>query len=168
MLDTSESVAGDKLASLIDAAKTLIASLRPDDHVALITFAEGVAIRQPLGVTAEEVSIALSALSGRGPMVLRDAVYVGLQLRPNDESRPIVLIFSDGDDTCSWVTEDDALASARRAGVVVHAVSLDDSPGRSDVGLPGQSSPQHEAAGSRFLRRIVNAAGGRLGNAEPT
>ena len=98
VLDTSESVAGDKLASLIDAAKTLIASLRPDDHVALIGFAEGVEMTATRSDGQRSFDRAVCTVrawadGASGCRLCRIAVAA------NDESQPNVLIFSDGDDT---------------------------------------------------------------------
>ena len=47
-----------------------------------------------------------------------------LQTMPDDATRPLLLIFTDGLDTSSWTTEDDVLDSVRHADVVIHAVSF--------------------------------------------
>ena len=39
-LDVSESMAGDKLDQLVSASKDVLATLRPDDRVALVTFSQ--------------------------------------------------------------------------------------------------------------------------------
>jgi hypothetical protein len=55
-----------------------------------------------------------------------------------------VLVFTDGHDTTSWLTEDAAIDSARRVGVVVHAVRVE-----SDA----------------FLDRLTDSSGGRTWSA---
>ena len=78
-------------------------------------------------MTADMTSIrvALSAMTGGGATSLRDAVHLALQLQPHDATRPLMLVFTDGHDTASWLTEEAAVDSARRAGVVVHAVRVE-------------------------------------------
>jgi hypothetical protein len=56
----------------------------------------------------------------------------------------LVLVFTDGHDTASWLTEAAVIDSARRIGVVVHAVRV---------------------AGDPFLDRLAEAAGGRTWSA---
>src|SRR4051794_35257022 len=47
-LDISGSVAGERLQHLIDAARGLVAALRPDDRIAMVTFSRGVRSQVPL------------------------------------------------------------------------------------------------------------------------
>jgi VWFA-related protein len=160
VLDISGSVAGEKLASLVTASRALVGALRPGDRVSLVTFSDRVAVRVPLTTDAEAVSAALDSLTPGGQTALRDAAYSALQLLPADRSRPVVLVFSDGRDTASWLTAADVLGAVRSAGVVVHAVELVDEDivvGRDDIlgGGPGREPS------SRFLGELVAAAGGR-------
>ncbi len=159
VLDTSGSVAGERLSYLIDAGKTLISVLRPDDRAALITFSADVTTRVPLTNDRQVVTSALGAIEGRGATAIRDAVHVALQLRPDDESRPLVLVFTDGQDTSSWLSASDVVASARRSGVVIHAVSLVEQP--TTVIEAGQPTLPRDSRAVDFLERLAAAAGGR-------
>jgi Ca-activated chloride channel homolog len=144
LLDTSTSVAGERLGHLRQAGQGLVDALRPDDRVSLITFSHSVDVR--VATTDDKASVhqALDALRPGGSTALRDAVQLALTLRTHDRTRPLVLIFTDGDDTTSWLTEDAVLDSARRAGIVIHAVR-----------------PQS----SRFLERLTETSGGRTWSA---
>ena len=144
VLDTSESVAGDRLAHLVQAGEGLAAVLRTDDRAALITFSNIVELRVPMSGDMGAIRAALEEIRGTGATALRDAVHLALELQPHDRTRPLVLVFTDGRDTASWLTEDAVIDSARRIGVVVHAVRVE-----SD----------------RFLDRLVEAAGGRTWSA---
>jgi VWFA-related protein len=160
VLDTSGSVAGDKLANLVAASRSLVRALRPGDRAALVTFADRVDVRVPLTPDAAAITRALEGLTPGGQTSLRDATFSALQLLPTDRSRPIILIFSDGRDTASWLTSADVLGAVRRAGVVVHAVELveeDVLTGGGDV-LGGGPRPQPS---SRFLGDLVASSGGR-------
>jgi VWFA-related protein len=144
VLDTSESVAGDRLAHLVQAGEGLTAALRPDDRAALITFSNLVDLRVPMTGQMTDVQSALRAIRGAGATALRDAVHLALELQPHDRTRPLVLVFTDGRDTTSWLTEDAVVDSARRIGVVVHAVRVE-----SD----------------KFLDRLADSSGGRTWSA---
>jgi uncharacterized protein YegL len=144
VLDTSESVAGDRLSHLIQAGEGLAAALRGDDRAALITFSNSVDARVPMTDDVAAIRASLASIKGAGATALLDAVQLALELQPHDRTRPLVLVFTDGQDTASWLTPDAVLESARRVGVVVHAVRVASDP---------------------FLDRLVDASGGRTWSA---
>jgi VWFA-related protein len=125
VLDTSQSVAGDRLRHLIQAGDGLTAALRPDDRAALITFSHMVDLRVPMTGDFLSIRTALGTMTGSGATSLRDAVHLALHLQPHDHTRPLVLLFTDGHDTASWLTDDAVVDSAKRSGVVIHAVRVE-------------------------------------------
>jgi VWFA-related protein len=125
VLDSSQSVAGDRLRHLVQAGEGLTAALRQDDRAALITFSHMVDLRVPMTGDFQSIRTALETMTGSGATSLRDAVQLALQLQPRDRSRPLMLLFTDGHDTASWLTEDAVVDSARRSGVVIHAVRVE-------------------------------------------
>jgi len=144
LLDTSTSVLGERLAHLKQAGTGIVDALTADDRASLITFSHNVEIA--VGMTADKEALrrALAAIRPGGSTALRDALQFALALRTHDRTRPLVLIFTDGDDTTSWLTEEAILDTARRCGVVIHAIR-------------GQSN--------RFLDRLTEMAGGRTWSA---
>jgi Ca-activated chloride channel family protein len=144
VLDTSGSVAGDRLSRLVQAGEALTAALRPDDRAALITFSHVIDLRVPMTGDMTAIRSALADITGIGATALRDAVHLALELQPRDRTRPLLLVFTDGRDTTSWLTEANVIDSARRIGVVMHAVRVGDNP---------------------FLDRLAEAAGGRTWSA---
>jgi VWFA-related protein len=144
VLDTSESVAGKRLEALISASEQVVDELRTNDYVSLITFASVVA--RPVASTTnfEVVRSALHAITGAGDTTLRDAVFLGLQTSPPAATRSLLLVFTDGEDTSSWLSDDEVLEAVRHANVVIHAVSF----------------------GSRsFLKQATHESGGRVWSA---
>jgi VWFA-related protein len=125
VLDASQSVAGDRLRHLVQAGEGLAAALRKDDRAALITFSHMVDLRVPMTGDFQSIRTALGTMTGSGATSLRDAVHLALQLQPRDRSRPLMLLFTDGHDTASWLTEEAVVDSARRSGVVIHAVRVE-------------------------------------------
>ena len=144
MLDVSKSVSGSRLASLIKASQDMVHALRPDDQVSLITFSHRVTSVVPMGHDRSAINDALAMLSGDGATALRDAAYLGLATASDGHSRALLLLFSDGFDTTSFLTEDTVLESAKRSNAVVHAVHF-----RPDA----------------FLSRLAEISGGRAWSA---
>jgi Ca-activated chloride channel homolog len=156
VLDTSGSMQGGKLQSLLDAVRGLLASLRPDDAAALITFSEDVRLVVPLTSDRGRFTAALDSLRSAGATAMYDAVWTALHLKPDDDSRPLVLLFSDGLDTASWLSSSDVRQSAERAGIVVHAVELA-APAvvNAETFKRGQLRPQ------TFVELLAQGTGGR-------
>jgi Ca-activated chloride channel homolog len=144
LLDTSTSVLGERLAHLKQAGNGIVDALTADDRASLITFSHDVNVAA--GMTADKAALrrALAAIRPGGSTALRDALQLALSLRTRDRSRPVVLIFTDGDDTTSWITEEAILDTARRCGIVIHAI---------------------RSQSNRFLERLTEMAGGRTWSA---
>ena len=143
-LDTSQSVSGDRLRHLVDAGEGLIHSLRRDDRAGLLTFSHKIDLAVPMTDDVNQVVQRLRAIEPTGSTALRDAVQIALALRPRDRTRTLLLVFTDGQDTSSWLSASAVLDSARRAAVVVHVVRV-------------QSDP--------FLDRLADVTGGRTWSA---
>ena len=125
VFDVSDSVAGRKLAQLVEAGKAVLATLRPDDRAALITFSERTVIRQPLSSDLAAVTLAVERLDAAGRTSMFDALYTGLSMRRTGGTRAMVLVFSDGRDNSSFLSARQVAQVARESDVVVYAVVLD-------------------------------------------
>jgi len=143
-LDVSSSVSGSRLTSLVAASGALIQALRPDDQASLITFSHRVTAVAPMGHDRSAITSTLSTLSGDGATALRDAAYLGLSTASGDGSRAVMLLFSDGADTASFLTGEAVLDAARRSNAVVHVVQFRPDP---------------------FLGRLAEVTGGRTWSA---
>jgi VWFA-related protein len=121
--DQSNSVTGERLAQLRDAARAVLGALQPRDQAALVTFSHRVELRQVLTHESRLVVDAVSAAKPSGDTSLFDGVYAGLLVGVNDTARNLVLVFSDGVDTSSWLGADQIIETAKRSDAVVYALS---------------------------------------------
>jgi Ca-activated chloride channel family protein len=144
VLDTSASVAGERLDALISASEQAVHELRNGDYVSLITFGSVVARQVALTTNVEPVRAALHAIAAAGDTTLRDALFLGLETSTHDAARSLLLIFTDGYDTTSWLSPDEVLESVRHADVVIHAISF---------------------GPNAFLKQVAHEAGGRIWSA---
>ena len=140
--DQSNSVTGERLAQLRDAARAVLGALQPRDQAALVTFSHRVELRQALTHESRLVVDAVSTAKPAGDTSLFDGVYAGLLVGVNDAARNLVLVFSDGVDTSSWLAAEQIIETAKRSDAVVYALSP-------------------KGAGSvRFLRELTDQTGG--------
>jgi VWFA-related protein len=149
-LDMSDSVVGERLESLRSAGRGLVEGLTKDDHAGLITFSQRVRLGAALTADASRVQTALGAATGSGSTALIDGAYSALALSDSDPGRALVIVFSDGLDTASWLTAQNVLDSAKRSDAVVYGVTV-------------QSRTKPE-----FLRDLTAATAGRLFEVEKT
>lgn len=151
VLDTSGSLAGERMADLIAATRGLVEVLKPEDSVAVLAFSEAAQLAVSATRDRPTVLRALGGLKAEGATSLYDALFLALQLRDNTaDGRAIALVFSDGRDTASWLSEANVIEAARQSGVVVQVVELATSGQR----------PSRSGA-SRALDRLADAGGGR-------
>jgi Ca-activated chloride channel family protein len=160
VLDTSGSMAGAKLEHLAGAAHALVAALRPADRAAIVGFSHRIQITAGLTPDRDRLTAAIDALRADGATSLRDALFASLQLTPVDESRPLVLLFSDGEDNASWLTEGEALEAVQRAAVTVDAIDIPATHGPALTNWHARIGDSF-APGRRFLQRVADAGGGR-------
>jgi VWFA-related protein len=142
-LDMSDSVAGDRLEHLRTAGAGLLAGLKRGDQAALVTFSNRIALGAALTSDLRPLRDALEDVVGAGETSLVDGAYAGLTVGESDAGRALLIVFSDGLDTLSWLSPAAVLETAKRSDVVVYGVSA----GRSKA---------------EFLRDLTSFSGGRL------
>jgi Ca-activated chloride channel homolog len=149
-LDMSDSVAGERLDQLRLAGSGLLAGLRHEDQAALVAFSHAVQLGARLTSDVAAVRDVLGAARGTGMTALVDGTYAGIMVGESDAGRALLIVFSDGVDTSSWLRADAVLDTAKRADVVVYGVSV-----------VSRLKPE-------FLRDVTSVTGGRLFEIEKT
>lgn len=121
--DLSESVAGPRLAQLTAASRALTAELEPADQSALVTFDTVVSLPCPLSTSRSCVSAALNAATPQRETALVDGVFAGMMVGESEVGRSLLMVFSDGLDTASFLNAERVLELGRRSDVVVYPVT---------------------------------------------
>jgi VWFA-related protein len=124
VLDTSVSVWGEPLQHLKEAASAVISLLTPNDRAAVLTFSGSLQLRTGWTSDHAHLEAAISSARATGATSLHDAAYAALTLRDDRPGRALVLIFSDGEDTASWLPGQAVVDIARRHDAVVYTVGL--------------------------------------------
>jgi len=148
--DMSDSVKGDRLGNLREAGRAVLGALKKDDQAALVIFNNQVLVGPAL---TSDVSLVRKALDGAMPTgntSLVDASFAGMMLAESDVGRGLVIVFSDGRDTASWLRPKAVLDIARRCDAVVYGIS---------AGM---------ALKAEFLQELTDQTGGRLFTIEST
>ena len=130
VLDSSGSVRGERLRALKAGALTVIDRLRPRDRAALVSFSHRLDLRAALTADTATLRRSVATLDADGSTALRDAAFAALALRTAEATRTLVLLFSDGLDTSSILSEDRVIAIARRSDAIVYTIGIREPPVR--------------------------------------
>ena len=116
----------------------MLENLRPADQVSLLTFADAVLLRERLTPVAARIRTALDGLppSRRSPggTALVDACFLATRVLDEDPGRSLLIVFTDGVDTSSWLRASRVLDVVKRSNLVVYAVSTAALPKGSFLG----------------------------------
>jgi Ca-activated chloride channel homolog len=163
-LDVSASVEGERLRQLRAAALSIIQKLRPGDRASLGAFSHRLDRLMPLTGDRRQLLDAVGQLTAGGGTSLRDAAFAAIALRDSGPGRTLVVLFSDGVDTTSFLSEADVLSAAQRSDAIVYPVGVrtqvPQGP-RWDARLAAINARQEERD-TRFMRELASATGGRL------
>ena len=143
-LDHSDSLTGNGLRDLQHAGRALLDGLTDRDGAALVTFGSAVTAASELTRDREAVRSALERPASGGLTALVDGCFAGLMLGASEVGRSLLLVFSDGLDTSSFLTANAVIGSAKRADVVTYGVV------------------SRKTRGQSFLRDLAEATGGDL------
>ncbi len=124
-VDVSGSMAGEPLQQAQDALNAFVQSLGEQDRAALIAFADSVTLLHDFSPDRSALSSAVGALQTGGNTALNDAILYAVDLVAGQPAgRRAVIVMTDGRDTSSGVTLDQAIARAGLLNIPVYAVGL--------------------------------------------
>ncbi len=179
LIDASGSTTSDQ-AQIQSAALEFVKRLGKEDRVAVIAFNHE--IRQLLDWTndPDKVENAMKRIYARGNTVLNDAIFVTFNdLLRDVEGKSAVIVLTDGGDTGSMVSFDQAIDMASRSESVVYIVSKlevewaraiarrSDPAIMAQVGgfTPKNWTDEYMLEMKRNMKRLADLTGGRVLNA---
>jgi VWFA-related protein len=166
VLDTSGSVAGEKLRQLQAAAHVLVQRLH-GDQVGLLTFGNEIRFRVPFTTDTAQVEAAMAGIRAAGATALYDALYAATLVSP-PRGRALLVLFTDGEDNLSWLERSEVQHALEISNTILQAVGIvpDDRPTSVPVSPANslaivQRRPD-EPTHVRRLRQLAESTGGRF------
>jgi hypothetical protein len=136
--------------ALLKAVHQVEASLTPADRSTLVTFDER--IRGRTGANDRPAPARPAASAPRlGLTSLLDGIATSLPAQPEGGRRSMMIVFTDGVDTSSFLDEATVLELARRASPAVFVVAL----------TPRSAGPEYDQH-ARFFTDLADLTGGRF------
>lgn len=163
-VDNSASVAGEALAHLKAAARSFVEGLGAADEAALVGIRHSVDLLQAPTSDRARLGAAIDRMQASGLSSVLDGLYLCLK-RSWGRGRPVLVLFTDGEDTTSWLDNEDVARAARESSTLVYVVgtqaSADEASGALDrFGIPLSSPGSPGSDRAAFLRRIAESTGG--------
>lgn len=133
LLDASASVAGERLAQLRAAARAFLRGMAAGDAAALVTFNHETVRRVDPTTDRSAVAATLERVSAQGSTAVIDALYLCLKRRWGGP-RTLVVLFTDGRDTASFLENDALLQAARESPALLYVVGSEAAGDSSEPG----------------------------------
>lgn len=163
LMDASGSMHGElKTTSTRMAAVQILASLHAQDEAALAAFDNKYWGVVRFTTDRERILKAVDEIEPYGTTALHDALeHAARDLASHGEGRRAVVVITDGVDTSSQRTPDEAIATSRALDVPIYTLAvlspLDDPASRR---FAGRERPAVATAGSEVLSRYAGLSGG--------
>ena len=158
VLDLSDSI-GPFLGPLRDAASTTLASLKPEDEVALFTFSTEAELSVPLTKDKAQIAEQISSFKAGGATNINDGIFVAAEylLKESPKGRRVIILISDdvGTDAGGQGTRD-ILTETIAADATVY-----------NLKIPGYNPPSTRFAASMIpglvnIRKVTDQTGGEI------
>ena len=161
-MDLSDSIE-PFLGPLREAANTALASLKPEDEVALFSFSTEAELRVPFTSDKAKVAESINAFKVGGATNINDGIFVPakyLLTAPNKGRRVIILISDDVGTDAGGQGTHDIVTEAIAADAVLY-----------NLKIPGYNPPQTLFAASMIpglvnIRKVADQTGGEIFNVQ--
>jgi Ca-activated chloride channel homolog len=159
LLDTSESMGGERLEAVRRGAKAFIDGMKPLDEAMLALFSDRMLRITPFTADRPTLDQALASTKAAGGSAVNDFLYMSLKLLESRQGQRVVVLFSDGSDVHSVLPGSDLVWKARTGQALVYWIHL------GGKRKSFTSSWRNFEANDReydMLRKVVSESGGRV------
>ena len=138
--------------------------IRPDkDLAALYSVSTGTRLEQPLTKTVSQLIAAIENFPPpQGATALLDAIVKAADYLNSVEGRRVIVIVSDGDDTISDATFDEAVRAASAANCQIYVVKTTDFENYKRTGIRGGNANIRALGAERRMQEIALQTGGAV------
>ena len=123
-IDRSWSMAGKPLELAKQASRAFLNQLKAGDRSMVVAISNTADVIAPLSVDKVAQGRAISALDPWSTTALRDAIVAALERLEPESGRQALVLFSDGNDRYSTVTEAEVIARARRSNALIYPITI--------------------------------------------
>lgn len=161
LLDTSESMQGDRLEAARRGASVFLGGMRPEDEASLLMFSDRLLRATHFTQDRSELEQALAEVEAVGGTSVNDFLYMSLKLLESRLGRRAVILLSDGFDVHSVLPIDEVLWKARTSQSLIYWIRLDEEQKEKSFNSAWRDHKgnDHEY---QTLKKTVEESGGRI------
>jgi Ca-activated chloride channel homolog len=150
-IDTSLSTRGNQALELDSARRFAHAILRPIDGLALFQFSEIVDQLTPFTADARQIDKAINRIHSGAATALYDTLYLASDALMERRGRKVMVVITDGGDTVSKTTYQEAIREAQEAEVILYSIII----------VPIENSAGRDTGGEHALIQLSRDTGGK-------
>lgn len=124
MLDTSESMQGERQEAVRRGAKAFLDGMKPADEAMLALFSDRLLRFTPFTSDKKTLDAAITDTQAAGGTAVNDFLYLSLKLLDARQGQRVVVLFSDGSDVHSVLPAADVLWKARAGQSLIYWIQL--------------------------------------------
>ena len=157
-VDTSLSTRNDQKLELDSARRFARAILRPIDGISLFQFSEVVDQLTPFTADIRTIDKGISRIRTGAATALYDTLYLGSDALMERRGRKVMVVITDGGDTVSRSSYQDAVREAQQAEVILYTIII----------VPIESNAGRDIGGEHALIQLSRDTGGKYFYASST
>ena len=162
-LDTSGSMER-KISTAKSAVERFIRTIHEDDDIFLMTFSDRPMLRQDFTADRERLADALRRATIGGGTALYDALEESLvKVKSGAHDKKAILLITDGEDTSSRLTYDEALLAVRESEILVYCVGISPAAYTMSEDYPQTTPPTMPGPSGRRNPPTRGGGGGGIG-----
>jgi len=162
LIDNSGSMAyADKLESAKSVAKEYLEQMRPGDQAGVISFNTKIRLIQEVTEDKEALIRAIDSIRAESDTAIYDALNTAIQILNPLEGRKAIILLTDGMDTASVVTPEEALGSIGFGGLSISTIGFGQMPEEGE-----EEADEYRGIDEATMQSIAENAGGFYGYAE--
>lgn len=150
-IDTSLSTRGDLKLELESARRFAHAILRPIDGLSLFQFSEIVDQLTPFTADMKTIDRGIGRVHPGAATALYDTLYLASDALLNRRGRKVMVVITDGGDTVSKTSYQDAIREAQQAEVILYSIIV----------VPIENSAGRDIGGEHALITLSRDTGGK-------
>jgi Ca-activated chloride channel homolog len=150
-IDTSLSTKSDQKLELESARRFAKAILRPIDGVSLFEFSEIVDQLTPFTSDLRVIDKGINRVRTGAATALYDLLYLGADALMQRRGRKVMVVITDGGDTMSKVSYQEAVREAQQAEAIVYSIII----------VPIENSAGRDIGGEHALITLAHDTGGK-------
>ena len=150
-IDTSLSTRNDQRLELDSARRFAHTILRPIDGISLFQFSEVVDQLTPFTADIRQIDRGISRIHTGAATALYDTLYLGSDALLQRRGRKVMVVITDGGDTVSKTSYQDAVRAAQEAEVILYSIII----------VPIESNAGRDIGGEHALIQLSRDTGGK-------